>query len=67
MDRLMRVLLHPLSRSQGWTNQLAPHLVSANGQLLADPEAVLASTLRALHVIRATLQEVRGAPPAGQT
>ena len=59
MDRLMRVLLHPISRSRRWTGQLNDQLVSVNGQLFAEPSAVLTSTLRALHVVRDVLKEVR--------
>jgi hypothetical protein len=58
MDRLMRVLLHPISRTKRWTGQLAEQLVHVNGQLLMQPQAVLTSTLRALHVVRGVLEDV---------
>ncbi|KAI8463912.1 MAG: ribosomal protein S2, flavodoxin-like domain-containing protein [Monoraphidium minutum] len=57
LERLMRVLLHPISRTRRWTGQLSPHLVHVNGQLFVEPHAVLSSMLRALHVIRGVLEE----------
>lgn len=57
VQRLMRVLLQPISRAPRWHPQLSPHLVDANGQLLADPSAVLKTSLRALHVVRGVLRE----------
>jgi hypothetical protein len=65
MERLMRVLLQPVSRTRGWTGQLSPHLVHVNGQLFVEPQAVLTSMLRALHVMRSVLQEVRATKRAG--
>jgi hypothetical protein len=35
-------------------------LLQVNDQLLVQPQAVLLSVVRALHVIRGVLQEVRG-------
>lgn len=55
----MRVLLHPISRTRRWTGQLNPYLVHVNGQLFVEPQAVLTSMLRALHVVRGVLEEVR--------
>lgn len=53
----MRVLLHPISRSRRWTGQLSEKLVHVNGQLLVEPEAVLTSVVRAMHVVQGVLQE----------
>jgi hypothetical protein len=56
---LLQVLMHPMPRAARWNAQLSPYLLQVNDQLLLQPQAVLLSVVRALHVIRAVLQEVR--------
>lgn len=57
MERLLQVLLQPMPRSPSWNAQLSPYLMQVNDQLLVQPQAVLLSLVRALHVIRGVLQE----------
>lgn len=54
-----QVLLHPMPRTASWNGQLSPYLLQVNEQLLLQPSAVLLSVVRALHVLRGVLQEVR--------
>jgi hypothetical protein len=61
---LLQVLMHPMPRAARWNAQLSPYLLQVNDQLLLQPQAVLLSVVRALHVIRAVLQEVRCARAA---
>lgn len=48
-----------MPRAARWNAQLSPYLLQVNDQLLLQPQAVLLSVVRALHVLRGVLQEVR--------
>jgi hypothetical protein len=48
-----------LARPRRYNGQLSPHMVNLGGHLFLDPEKSLASTMRALHVVK----QVRGPAP----
>ena len=54
------MLAHPLPQAPGSRGQLNDHLVRLGRHTFFEPEQALKSMARALHVLKHTLEQVRG-------
>lgn len=50
-------MIHPLPSTKEDQRTLYPHLVNINGNYIIDPNMTMMSTMRALHVIKAVLEQ----------